>query len=981
MMPIVLSSATTAAFTAASSAPTATTANGGGADQLLPIHNPPTASLTAALMATGDTQRSLVADHLRSPDDLSKLHALRKRLEKEHASLDAKLKSGAKDQLEATRDGLLKLQITRKDVSSIQEAFGQVEQLCGSSSGESSAATRSFKVISELSLIHRQFVQTATTLEKFLHLENNVYQLDNMLHQTMDESSGSMPLLLPLHFHLSNLSIFRNETMQVGKSCSSEVRGTLSDVFAPFDDLVRRFEEFFFSLAERTVDIVRDGQNSVIIRMLKIVEKEGREDEQAAAIRLAKKANLEGAARFRSVVANARVIKLYRPKFLAALDKATKELFEECWQRFGAQGDALSFLGHLQWIYEDLEFIRETVAPLFPPDYQIFRFFVKSYHKHLSNILLNNIMAAEPDASSLLTLYQFTQDYRKTMLKSDQVQAEEGWLEPSLLKGKEQGIIDDYLALIIKKIDEWSTNLLSDEVREFVSREAPPEEDSETGQYGMQGAVILFQMVNQQVDAASESGQASVLARVVQHACTAMRQAQSTWSRVLESEFKKRREAKNPDDVPGGLVEYVIALANDQLKSADFADGLGTRLMESVSKKYKGVIREAADGAINGYLDVSKRCTQVLVDLVYLDLKPALKDLFAFPAWYAEGTTAIIVETIRDYLVDYNERLNPALFSLLCDDLIDRFLTTYIGALHRATKLRMPSAGERMRSDIHDVVDLFAPYKSQEELDTQFDVLRMILSMLTASAAMTFLSYYPFAKAHGPNLAFVEHLLKARDDMDKSDVNAVMESCKRKVKQENLGGDLAGGVMQRALAVNATGIFGAIGAWVGGQKDDASGQQGGGPAGGAGGASGSGAIPPVAGGGAGRGGGGGGAGLQIPPPSAGAPHSGMSGDSSAPSTASLAFGAPPSSAGSLGSSGGGGGGMPRTLPRSASRSALPKLSTGVAGVVGGGGGSGPMSAAGPGSGSAGGLGYNGTPTGEKASGWSSYLPSASGWRG
>ncbi|CAD6968968.1 unnamed protein product [Tilletia controversa] len=101
-----------------------------------------------ALLA-GAEQKSLVADHLRSSDYLSNIHALRKRLEKEHASLDVKLKSGAKDQLEATRDGLLNLQITRKDVSSIQEAFGQVEQLCGSSSGRSSAATRSFKVISE----------------------------------------------------------------------------------------------------------------------------------------------------------------------------------------------------------------------------------------------------------------------------------------------------------------------------------------------------------------------------------------------------------------------------------------------------------------------------------------------------------------------------------------------------------------------------------------------------------------------------------------------------------------------------------------------------------------------------------------------------------------------------------------------------------------------------------------------------------------
>mgnify|MGYP006953126806 CR=1 FL=1 len=49
---------------------------------------------------------------------------------------------------------------------------------------------------------------------------------------------------------------------------------------------------------------------------------------------------------------------------------------------------------------------------------------------------------------------------------------------------------------------------------------------------------------------------------------------------------------------------------------------------------------------------------------------------------------------------------------------------------------------------------------------------------------MVFLPYWTFAKAHGPNLAFLEALLRARDDMEKADVTALMESARRKVKQE-----------------------------------------------------------------------------------------------------------------------------------------------------------------------------------------------------
>ncbi len=51
---------------------------------------------------------------------MAKIAALRKKLLKEQASLSAKLKLGAKEQLEATREGLLKLQATRQDVAAIR---------------------------------------------------------------------------------------------------------------------------------------------------------------------------------------------------------------------------------------------------------------------------------------------------------------------------------------------------------------------------------------------------------------------------------------------------------------------------------------------------------------------------------------------------------------------------------------------------------------------------------------------------------------------------------------------------------------------------------------------------------------------------------------------------------------------------------------------------------------------------------------------
>lgn len=71
-----------------------------------------------------------VGEYLQSPDDLAKVAAFRKKLEKEKASIDARLKSGVKEQLDATRDGLRKLFSTRNNVQTIKDEMETVDRLC-----------------------------------------------------------------------------------------------------------------------------------------------------------------------------------------------------------------------------------------------------------------------------------------------------------------------------------------------------------------------------------------------------------------------------------------------------------------------------------------------------------------------------------------------------------------------------------------------------------------------------------------------------------------------------------------------------------------------------------------------------------------------------------------------------------------------------------------------------------------------------------
>jgi exocyst complex component 3 len=473
--------------------------------------------------------------------------------------------------------------------------------------------------------------------------------------------------------------------------------------------------------------------------------------------------------------ADARVLKHYRSKIVKAITESIKDRFDDAYKR--DERNPAAFIDGLQWIYQDIIRIESDVVPCFPPSYEIHSLYIREYHKTL-NATLRTLLAAEPEASVLLTLHAWLKEYKKNM-KELEIPPE--LLDPPLLDGKEQALIDDYLALIVKKLDEWSANLMKTEIREFTTRAQPPEIDSE-GLYGMQGAVILFQMVNQQVDLATESGQGAILARTITDTNRVMRGLQEQWTKTIDAEFK--RQTEKPEEVAPGLEGYCIALANDQIKSADYAEALLTRLEPLVSEKYRVTINDRLNDAMDGYLDVAKKCTQTLIDIIFNDLKPATKQLFQ-ATWY-DGIMRQIVETMKDYMTDYQTYLNPTLLELLVEELLDTFLVTYLTALANSPKLRMPAATEQIKDDISVVFGFFTTFKSGKELEQYFDVVDMALSMLEASKAMVFLSFWSFAKVHGPNIAFVEGLMKARGDLDRSSVNEVMDSVKRKVKDEGL---------------------------------------------------------------------------------------------------------------------------------------------------------------------------------------------------
>lgn len=88
-----------------------------------------------------------VGEYLQSPDDLAKVATFRKKLEKEKASIDTRLKNGVKEQLIATREGLRKLLGTKNNVQIIKDEMVAIEK----ESNEPQINVQTFEQISRVS--------------------------------------------------------------------------------------------------------------------------------------------------------------------------------------------------------------------------------------------------------------------------------------------------------------------------------------------------------------------------------------------------------------------------------------------------------------------------------------------------------------------------------------------------------------------------------------------------------------------------------------------------------------------------------------------------------------------------------------------------------------------------------------------------------------------------------------------------------------
>ncbi|KAI8975188.1 exocyst complex component Sec6-domain-containing protein [Mycotypha africana] len=740
---------------------------------------------------------SKLAELLKHPDDLnSKLGPLTRKLTKEKASIDAQLNTGVQSQLDHVQESLDTLSMSNRNIDRVKENMRTIDKLCY----DAQSMIKDFPRINMISQVHQNFVATEAKVRAFQKLYQQLDELEEAFAPMQnDVFSPAHEMLLHVHYHLFKLEEFRDKTMHQARDSPHDVMITLKTYFRRVDVLSDDFTQHLWQLARNIIPLVENNCGSTIVKLVKIIECEEAADAKALAARQAQSnhhqdlllsqqkdtvsnSNLK---KWRLAEGNPRTIKSYRVEFFEQLHESLRERFEQVFQPFKEKEDWQGVLDATEFIYDELEIVYDHVVPRFPKKYKIYPYFVLEYHRHTYD-LLNQIVQQDLDAGTILRLLRFLRDYYSVM--STRLGVTEELLEPQLLDGQEQSLVDEYLKLVRRKLVEWTSNLMQSESKAFVTRDEPPE-ISQDGQYGLSGAVDLFQIINQQIDVAAEANQGKLLYLVVNECHKVMKDSQSFWKKLLATELTKQLE--QPEDVSVGFVEYVMALANDQIKCSDFANDILIRVPPIVDANYKAQVEDKLSTAIDGYLQIAASCREALLEVTFNDIKPVFADLFTV-RWYEQPLMPSVIETFKDYCNDF-VHLNQFIFDKLIHDILDRFLTMYLEAMrHKQAKFNMDSCLDRIQADVRLSFNFFAKYTSAEEMEERFDVIEKVHNLLKSNRRMVFVDYYTLRQAY-PDvpLAFVETVLSKRDDLEKAELKNIMEGIKAKAREYNPKADSA----------------------------------------------------------------------------------------------------------------------------------------------------------------------------------------------
>ena len=723
-----------------------------------------------------------LAELLRHPDDLDKIQGMKQEYTRKKENVDSQLRSGLKEQLEVTQSGMNGISDGQRTVQLIKDEMMKIDKLCA----EAQNMIRDFPNINLVSKTHRNFSAVETMRRNLESFNEKLSQVEGMLRED-DQDPENMPNLLAVHYELTQLRNIRDDAMeQILRADDPSLQNTLEDYFARLDETIDWFDEHIALIALNVISVLVNGNNGLVVRLAVIVEAEEKSDKRVAALQEALKDHKEMAARFQSITDGAKKTRGYKEKFLKAIEIHADEQITESKQAFLEDPSKLE--KQLRWFFNDLNAVKQGMIPLMPKKWKIFQTYGKVYHKLMHDFLIGMIDDPDTSSANMLSILNWPEKYYKKMAKLGFKQDE---LLPPVLDGREGELVRDFRQLIIKFLDQWLDRIFKTEKKNFAERNVDGSnlDGDEYGYFRTKNLVDMWRMLQEQIDAAANSERQDVTEGVVDAMILRLKSRQQNWQRMLDDEAA--RYSGSTPDLEGfqALQDWLVATANDQIACIDDNEDEGRfAYLSSFQNKFKPLVSlqylETAEEEIStlrdGYVDLSTHCVAKFAQLIFaVDFRTVIPDFFT-PKWYTGFAMKQMVVTFEEYVGDYKTVIHHSLLDIFIEELADELLIRFLSSVkNKGAKFkRNDPYRDKLFDDIQTAFGFFnSAYLSPDVAETikeKWKVTQSFLQLIEIEKASVPEAFAAFKADYWDlQLSWVEAVLRARDDFDRSLLNAV----------------------------------------------------------------------------------------------------------------------------------------------------------------------------------------------------------------
>jgi len=737
-------------------------------------------------MADVESAAVKLAELLRHPEDLDKIPALKAEFTRKKAAIDEQLRHGLKEQLTMTQAGMNSITDGQRTVNLIREEMMKIDKLCA----EAQNMIHDFPHINLVAQTHRNFEQVEKMKRDIDTFQQRLEELETLLREDEEELSVQ-PNLLQIHYGLTQLRDIRDDamdqirnsgdgSMELIENLRLETGFTVQDYFNKLDDVIGMFDQHIREASLHLLDMVKTENTGLVVRLAIVIEEEEKTDKKVKALQAAQREYKDLAARFKSIATGPKELRGYKDRFLATIKEVCQMQINEANEKF--LDDPQKLDKSVRWYFNDLMAVKVGMVNLMPRKWKIFRTYVNIYHQLMHDWLLERIDDESLQPVHMLAIIHWVDKYYTKMKKLGLSEEE---LTPHLIDNRAAELVREYRQLIIKAVEEWMDRMAVTDKQNFLNRDETALDTDQNGYFRTKTLGDMWRMLAENLSVAGNSDRNDVAEGVIDAMFRALSSRQRMWESLVDTELAKYSSSPDQDGLQA-LQDWLVAIANDQIAcidEGDAEDGVASYLTNFerditplVSPQYTTTIAAQIDSLRNGYVDLGTHCIHVFATLIFqVDFRLITPEFFT-PTWYNQRRVAQIVSTFQDYLSDYEQVLHPSLRDILVEELADELLTNYLSSVrNKGAKFRRQDPFmDKIKDDLLTAFGFFENYPSFPDIKMKWRVVDYFCRLLSAEKAAIPDEYTQFKGQYWDvQIGWVEAVLRARDDFERSMLNAV----------------------------------------------------------------------------------------------------------------------------------------------------------------------------------------------------------------